>query len=46
MAAIIRINDVGRGLKPKGPAKGVYGKQSVTTAISKVAVSRYFRVCF
>ncbi len=42
MAAIIKITDVGRGLKPKGPAKGVNGKQSVMTAIRKVAISKYF----
>jgi hypothetical protein len=42
MAAVIRITDVGSDLKLKRPEKSVNEKQSVATAISKVAVSGYF----
>lgn len=42
MATIIKITENGRGLKPKGAAKGVHGKQRVTIPVSMVAASRYF----
>ena len=42
MTPISKITEIGIGLKPKGSAKGVNGRQSVMPTISKVAVSRYF----
>ena len=42
MTPITKITEIGIGLKPKGSAKGVNGRQRVMPPISKVAVSRYF----
>src|SRR5674476_397435 len=42
MAPIIKIKEIGRGLKPKGAARGVNGKQSVRPTISRVVASKYF----
>lgn len=42
MAPSIKITEIGRGLKPKGTAKGVSGRQSVMPPIIRVAASRYF----
>lgn len=41
-APIIKITFIGRGLNPKGAAKGVSGKQRVRTTMSIVATSKYF----
>jgi len=41
MAPRTKITRVGRGLKPKGSAKGVSGKIRVRTVINTVATSRY-----
>ena len=42
MTPITTITEIGIGLKPKSPAKGVRGRQIVRPTISRVAVSRYF----